>query len=322
MFSSIVNHIRNPYVSYSDSIIIMALAHLCSSFVLAFLGDASVISIIIITVVSFFLAFSHYCQFEKKKKNYIRGYTFAVILAEILIVINMMKYSMSSARISLVVSAVLITVYLIAFFAASHKCRFKKAKCIRGIHSILAICLTPCIISFVACWVGDKAILKQHRAVISQDINCSATPITVIEWDNMNFNQKFAYLNEIMKAEASLLGMSDTPEMEAIIYPEILLGTYNCSTDTISINAEHLRTGNVYDAISTLGHELYHRYEYIIVDDSTKNVINVEDERIAEYKSNFENPSSSVYEWEDYYNMSTEVDARTMGEQIADKYIV
>lgn len=322
MINKIINHIKNPYVTLADSFIIMVLALTSSCLAVAITGTNTFISSIILTLSSVFLGIIHNRQFENKKKNYVRGYSFCIMPIEIVIVIAMLKYSMNAVKISLIVSVVFVLVYLIVFFAVSQKRRFKKTNCIRGIHSILAICLTPCIISFFTHWIGDVPILERPPVLISTDVNYSASPITTDEWDDMSFNQRFTYLNKIMKAEASNLSMTNTPNMEAIFYPEALMGTYDHNTDTIGINAEYLRTADADEVINTLGHELYHRQEYIIIEDSSRNVTGVSEERIAEYKYDFENPSNMVFDWDGYYNMSTEVDARTVGEQIADKYVI
>ncbi len=322
MLKRIIAHIRNPYVTLTDSFIILMTA-LTSGCIVAAVADVNImIAVILLMCVSGFSSVIHSRLFENKKKNYIRGYAFSVIPVEILIIIAMLKYSMDIVGKCLIISVALISVYLVVFFVLSQKRRIRKSNCICGIHSITAVCLTPCIISFTAHWIGDMPILKQPSVPISTDVNYSVSPITTDEWNDMDFNQKFTYLNEIMKAESFVLKMTDTPVLTAVFYPKPLMGIYNYSADTIGINAEHVLTSDAQDVVNSLGHELYHRYEYIIVDDSTRNVTGVAEERIAEYKYDFENPSNSVFDWDDYYNMSIEIDARAMGEKVADKYVL
>ncbi|MBP1549540.1 MAG: hypothetical protein J6A05_06005 [Oscillospiraceae bacterium] len=299
----------------------MCLMILSGGFAAYFAGMNMISTIVKLIYGSVILTTLHSWLYKNKKKNFLREFVFVVTPVEILITFVLNKYSLSVVKICLLIGLLLILVYLIIFNCASKKHKLKKYNSIRGIYSILVFCMIPCIVSFVSCWIYDKPILKENSYLISTDISCSAAQITGDEWKGMIYKEKFEYLNLILEAEAQNLCMEDTPEVQAVIYPENIYGAYDYSTDTIFINAELLRTSSADMVIETLGHELYHRYEHIIVADESKNITGVEKERIEEYRYEFENPQMIV-DWIGYYRMSIETDARAAGERTVEKYVV
>ena len=101
-------------------------------------------------------------------------------------------------------------------------------------------------------------------------------------------------------------------------YQKMVLGYYNNTTRTITINADHLQNGRTEDVLDTLLHEIRHHMQHRMVDlyCSVEPHIQEEHRNMGPFREasvfldNFNDYHSSEDDYENYYGQAVEKDSR------------
>ena len=309
MKEKIVKYLECPFVTLTDSIIILTIMLFSCSFASTYLNTSVILSAIIVAILCTGVLMFHHFTFYKKKKNYFRGVLYAVTPLECLAVYLITPYSHKLIITLTILSAILVTIYIVCFEVISYKHKIKKRNALIGIQLILSICYIPALIYFTGLSILNIPVMTASASNISKHIVFNNYPIGVNEWNNLSYDEKFSHINKIICLEAAELGMETTPEVRVVLYKSFLNGQYSTSSDIIYINITKLDDPK--QAISTALHELYHRHEYSITLNENVNVTGITPETVEKYKVEFELSNKlKLFSFRDYYTQQIEIDAR------------
>lgn len=83
-------------------------------------------------------------------------------------------------------------------------------------------------------------------------------------WENLNIQQRITVAQEFVDFQSELLGIP-TSHVTAEKLGTFTLGQYNDASNEIQINIEHLAASVPEDVICTIAHEVFHSYEYYLM---------------------------------------------------------
>ncbi len=165
------------------------------------------------------------------------------------------------------------------------------------------------------------AIDSTERDVVQDDI---VKIVYDCNWESSNNEKRAHVLFEVVKFEASQLGISPpkvyiTNEMKEITY-----GSYDNETNIIRMSNYHLGQRTKKECITTALHELYHAYEFSVIN-ITKTLSDEQKSNVYFEKANKwvlanENYSEDHKNPATYENNMLEVDARAYAEKTTEKY--
>ena len=149
------------------------------------------------------------------------------------------------------------------------------------------------------------------------------------EWKKLSLEERLDVLQCICNIEGNYLGLNRKIHIYASKLDEQVMGDYNDSASSIQISVELLESGDPYETLDTVCHEMFHaaQHRYVEIykglDDSSKNSYflynaSVYAEEFQNYKSG--RKSSDVSEFLDYYGQWCEHDARSYAQDAVVDY--
>lgn len=216
-------------------------------------------------------------------------------------------------------------------------------------------CILASILLLIVSITG-KALIYTHHSVDRSEVDyaCSGAQYSVPDYENsleaniatvakldpdggwaeLSVEDRMEVLKTIVRIECRYLGMGSAPQLELAYTEEELLGQYNHGSNTVTLSYNYLMSAKQsgYGVAQCLCHELYHRYQYIMVDflDAVR-----QNEEMSEYAALFLLDDATVYEAElcsyvapskdsvTYYlyaSQSLEQDAEKYGNTAVDEY--
>lgn len=162
------------------------------------------------------------------------------------------------------------------------------------------------------------------RQIIADNIN-TVLLFRQKEWKNLTIKQKLDALQIIADIETNYLGITHEVDIEMENMEEGILGSYDDSTYKIIINHSLLKNGSPEVLLETTCHEVYHSYQYSIVDAYCG--LNEKFKRLqifrtaVSYKQEFDNYSDGIKSsYESYYSQNCESDARLYAQSAVEDY--
>ena len=137
------------------------------------------------------------------------------------------------------------------------------------------------------------------------------------KWDILSSYEKLDVLQCLANIEALRLGLPNELNVVAINTDDNLKACYNDDTSLIKINIGYLEMASAKDVVTSCCHEAYHSYErklvdaYNLVSDDLKKLDLYKD--IALYKTEFNNYKKLSKDYNTYYSLRVEKDARSYG---------
>lgn len=133
------------------------------------------------------------------------------------------------------------------------------------------------------------------------------------EWNKLDVEEKINVMQTIANIEAASLGISDELTVRGEELEENVAGKYSDAMRLILIDVDHLKNDSGFQVLETLCHEVYHCYQYRLID--AYNGADEKAKRLLIYKK------AETYSWEEvnyvdasvdvaaYYAQSLEIDA-------------
>ena len=131
-------------------------------------------------------------------------------------------------------------------------------------------------------------------------------------WSKLDANARLKVLKTIADIEANYLGIEKLTVCAAPL-DEILMGHYDDTTRTVTLNLYYLSTEDGRTMLSTLCHECYHAYQHRLVDlynqadPDVKGLLLLRD--IPRYQNEFSNYIDGTGDYEGYSSQSCELDS-------------
>lgn len=146
------------------------------------------------------------------------------------------------------------------------------------------------------------------------------------KWERLSTREKINVLQIVCNVECHYLGINDAVTIQGDNLSPYTLGTYSDALKLIQINLDHIENDPVEEVLSSLLHEIYHSYEYRLVDaynSVTPEYRNLRMFRDATHYSqetdNYINPREDYY---GYMSQRLEMDSETYAEYgVAEYYL-
>lgn len=259
--------------------------------------------------------------------------------------ITYIKYISKAYRIIAWVAVgicVLTMIYILAvkFHAKSKRKRIlRKAKMaystFRFIGAAASVSLIVCL--FCNVYVGGALISPDAKPTSSygEEYTIAANMDTVLllqeeEWNNLSLEERMDVLQCICNIEGRYLGLNREIHIYASKMDENLLGYYNDSASSIQISIDLVESGNPYETLDTVCHEMYHagqaRYVEIfesLDEDAQRSYFLYDASVYADEFHNYKNArmADDASDYLEYYGQWCEQDAREYAyEAVVDYY--
>ena len=197
--------------------------------------------------------------------------------------------------------------------------------------------LAVCFLALVWIPVSINGLLG--NALVQSDVTPQAateTKITIADnidvvsnlredvWSTLNLQERVDTLQVIVNIECSYLGLPHELTVGADTMEENTIAFYRDNTHQIRVNIEYLESMPAREMLDAVCHEAYHAYQYRLCDawesvgSDYKNLMvfsNVQD-----YKDNFENYVDGEDDFEEYYVLTCEQNARQYAASAVEDY--
>lgn len=154
-----------------------------------------------------------------------------------------------------------------------------------------------------------------------------ATVMKLRDWDELNSDERLDLMRKIAIIEAERLGIGNISEITITSgkASEYTYAYYSQTKKNITINVQHLDSGRMQDVLNSLLHEVFHAYEYYVIDNTdfdseiVKTSYYYKDAR--KWKANDEKYCPAEVDYETYRAQPLEADARKYAEERVLAYI-
>ena len=312
---------------------IIASIILCSYIFVRISFNAGLESYFIIALLNTILLLFHIISLWTIKFNIIREISYIIILPELLAIEVLYEKQTFFALIEVVAVLLLIVTNVILLMKNNKNNTLdfeKKAKkIIKLINGRIVICsllLLPGYIYIMICFFSHAALLSMDKSLTSDQTYTTSKQ----QWENMTIAEKGNAISQIVAIESEKLNISITPKVDIVYLPSSLYGYYNDKQNIIRLNAAMVNKSELINTVNTLCHELYHCYQYTLIDryDSDPNkLLNYTQSEITKielYKYEFdhyENVGFLMLNYKKYENQVCETDARNYANRADDDYI-
>ena len=213
--------------------------------------------------------------------------------------------------------------------------KVRKIRIVYYVRHIMAICSIVIIIpSFLFFAFDEKAVYEYYEEVNvdslqTQDLNAGEEKyielLTDCKWENLNNEKRSDILYELIKYEASVLGIP-APKLQIVnTQRDQTLGSYDHSSGVILLNNFHLGKNSLEECLSTAMHELYHSYQHSVINILEELPINSRKNSYFNKAVEWQLADNSYAEdhkkFSTYKNNALEVDARNFADEIVEKYL-
>lgn len=165
---------------------------------------------------------------------------------------------------------------------------------------------------------------KQKMIQDHIDILCQ---LQVIQWPSLSESEKLEILQTVADIERADLGVGPQLIVETGTLQGDIVGNYNRKTHHITVDTDFFKTATPQKALEILTHECYHAYQsqlaelYTRLHEYYRNLKMIRQlNTYAEEFESYTSAHSTRKEFEQYYNQTVEVDARSYSEQAVEEY--
>ncbi len=255
----------------------------------------------------------------------------ASIIPEIIMTGILFTWKPSIAIVEFIL-IVIVTFYICnAMFKVKNKNKMqitgkRVLRCINVNCLLYSLILLPGVVIMTPYLVGNKPIIIIQSNNITTSTECN---IPYNKWDSMTIAEKTYFVEDFIEHSSSSLLMDTSPNVHISYLPSVLCGSYSREDDCLLLNSTILKDDNLKQLINTLSHEMYHRFEYFLVEDYSNGSLDnnyLTDtmiDKIEIYKfelKNYKSAGISEESYDNYYNQVCESDARAYAEQIVNTY--
>ncbi len=161
----------------------------------------------------------------------------------------------------------------------------------------------------------DEDLFNKYDKVIDE----------LASWEKLNTDDRTTLLKKVALIEKENLGIEDADFL--VIgdkLDEYSCGFYSYEENQIYLNSSQISHGDLQDCLITVCHEVFHAYEYYVVEnidfDSEMVQNNYYFENARKWKNNIDNYVPSVIDYDMYYDQPLEKDARQYAEDRVTAY--
>ena len=268
-----------------------------------------------------------------KKSNTIRTISYAVIIPEIILTFEMMKWKLVLAIIGTVcIVGVIIFMIIVEVKRKANNWWNKRIKRIVIIINtqiiILSFLLVPSFVFMIITFekYSPIAVIEMIEKTDSVNGDFSVSEVT---WSKMTIEEKTKALSEIVDIENRKLDLKVIPQVEVVYLPGPIYGTTD-ENRLIKLNAARVSKGSASDAVDTIAHELFHCHQYDLIQSWESGGIKMTlfnsdyVDRIMQYayeNENYQSGGITDEEFEEYESQALEVDARKYAEEAVLAYV-
>ncbi len=279
----------------------------------------------------FAVTFIHMLTAAFLKKNIAWNISKATIIPEIIMTGILYIWRPSIAIVESIL-IVIVTFYIChAIFKVKNKTKMqitgkRVLRCVNVNCVLHSLILVPGVVIMIPYLVGNKPIIIIPSNNITTSTECT---IPYNEWASMTISEKTDFVEDFIEHSSSSLLMDTSPNVHISYLPSGLCGSYSREDDCLLLNSTILKEDDLKQLINTLSHEMYHRFEYFLVEDyfnghlDNNYLTNTMIDKIEIYKLELENYKSvgiSEESYDNYYNQVCESDARAFAEKIVNTY--
>ena len=145
-------------------------------------------------------------------------------------------------------------------------------------------------------------------------------------WVDLTLAERMNVLEWIAAVEGDALGLPFAVQVTEGELEDRVQGTYRNQERQITLSRKLVRNGSALEVLDTLAHELYHAYQYCVVELYQKNeayqdMLLFSAANAEVYCREFENYQSGTEGgFSEYFNQQVEIDARAFAREICEKY--
>lgn len=266
-----------------------------------------------------------------KRLNMYELFLNAILPVMLYYILKTIDYSIVPLSIFLIVSNFL-TISIIYLQKIS---KVGKIRVMYYLRHIIALCTVVVIIPSFLCFQFDEKSIYEYfeqtniDSVSTQNSEAGEEKTIALlancNWDRLNSEERSDILYEVMKYEASVLGIP-APKLQVVnTQRELTLGSYDNLSKTISLNNFYLGQNSLDECLRTAMHELYHAYQDSVIDILNELPISVRDNSYFNKAVEWQFADKNYVE--DHKNVNTyesnalEVDARAYANELVDKYL-
>ena len=144
------------------------------------------------------------------------------------------------------------------------------------------------------------------------------------EWVNLSTKEKIDVMQTVANIEARYLGIPNEINVGVANLREYTLACYSDQIHTIYIDLEHIEKDRAEDVLNSCCHEVFHCYQYRLIDAFNNTGDNLKELRIfkgvTDYIDEFETYADGYQDFCAYYFQQCEMDAREYGESAVEDY--
>lgn len=205
--------------------------------------------------------------------------------------------------------------------------------CCCAAHSFLAAGMAVILLTLIGRAMFGTALVQpsvEAQTGIAEQVTQGNTDILLRlqpgEWQELEVKEKLDVLQTVANIEANRLGLPNELNVGGSNLSDGTLGSYDDRMHAIHINLELLETGSPDEALRSCCHEVYHSYQYRLVEAREAAGEELAGLRLfrsaAEYAEEFADYESggSGEEFYAYYAQHCEEDARAYAEEAVQRY--
>lgn len=290
--------------------------------------------LIALSILSFFLVLIHIASvYYAKKFNVIRMIGYGIFIPEIMLTFEIMKWKplMAAIELFIIVGIAIASIFMIRPNPNNRNYR-RINSIVKYINSQIIISgmfLVPSFLFMIVLFENNQPIATVKMFEDTENVT-ETFSISDEMWNEMNLEEKTNVISQIVDIESKKLDLEVVPQIEIVYLPGPIYGTTS-ENNLIKLNASRISKGSVYDAIDTVTHELFHCYQYNLIQswkagEIKKTIINSDYvDRIIQYayeEENYQGGGITDEEYEKYESQALEVDARKHALEAVAEYVV
>lgn len=205
--------------------------------------------------------------------------------------------------------------------------RRRPRKKVRMENVVCALLLTWFLLGMLLTPLLELAVLPQG-AQDGGPVSTTADVSLLREevWIDLTLAERMDVLEWIAAVEGDALGLPFAVQVTEGELEDRVQGTYRNQERQITMSRKLVRNGSTLEVLDTLAHELYHAYQYCVVELYQKNeayqdLLLFSAANAEVYCREFENYQSGTEGgFSEYFNQQVEIDARAFAREICEKY--
>lgn len=144
------------------------------------------------------------------------------------------------------------------------------------------------------------------------------------EWEQLDKAERLSVMQSVANIEANFLGLPHELHVQVENLSGGTLGTYTDSSHAITIDNEHIMNADSFEVLRTVLHESFHGYShrlvdlYQLADEDLRNLKGLQSAKV--YDEEFNSYTDPNLDYEEYYDMKSEEDARSYAENGIHEY--